>query len=397
MSAATIPPLLHESNPAMVGEHFKAKMAVRPSIRYTPPRCDHLEPYPDQDWEPKSHCGHAARYHEPESPDIDENLRYFGLRRNRRTGASEFPPAPKSRGDAPIPKRTLENIAACAAVGLSYWSEAPGVNRLWAVDDKTRKAHEVRIDRKAGKALGNDGWKTWEVAPTMNALALQLEPNWQANMVARAARAQREAATIATAEGSVIAQQRHIDAAPKEDVSAKLGPTGYCSSGRHNRCAYRDGGQLHGGITTSEGNHYSCPCECHSVHQIETRGKAAQSTREATRAPKAKASRKPARSRTEAQELTAKTLVKVGKSQHEYAEAGLHNEKPMSREVARGLLEHDPDYLDDITTAALVDLLCEPEVAEHHETIRAELKRRGLTPVNPDLTARERLDQSGVA
>ena len=44
------------------------------------------------------------------------------------------------------------------------------------------------------------------------------------------------------------------------------------------------------------------------------------------------------------------------------------------------LLQHDPDYLGDITNAALVDLLDDETVAHFHPRIRAELRdNRGLT------------------
>jgi hypothetical protein len=53
--------------------------------------------------------------------------------------------------------------------------------------------------------------------------------------------------------------------------------------------------------------------------------------------------------------------------------------KAMTREQARALLAHDPDYLGDITNEALVDLLDDDTVAEHHKAIRVELDvNRGL-------------------
>lgn len=46
-------------------------------------------------------------------------------------------------------KRTRENVTACHAVDLSYWSEHRAPNHLWAVDENQRP-HVVRVDRKAG-------------------------------------------------------------------------------------------------------------------------------------------------------------------------------------------------------------------------------------------------------
>lgn len=47
-----------------------------------------------------------------------------------------------------IPKRTVENLSACASVGLTYWSEHPAPSHLWAVDTGTGTYHAVRIDRR---------------------------------------------------------------------------------------------------------------------------------------------------------------------------------------------------------------------------------------------------------
>jgi hypothetical protein len=53
----------------------------------------------------------------------------------------------RSRDDArPLPKRTRERLAACAAIGLSYWSDHPARNCVWAIGDH-QDAHVVRIER----------------------------------------------------------------------------------------------------------------------------------------------------------------------------------------------------------------------------------------------------------
>jgi hypothetical protein len=52
----------------------------------------------------------------------------------------------RSRDEArPLPKRTLERLAACEAVGLHYWSDHPWAHCVWAVDDH-QQAHVVRIN-----------------------------------------------------------------------------------------------------------------------------------------------------------------------------------------------------------------------------------------------------------
>ena len=45
-----------------------------------------------------------------------------------------------------IPKTTAERIAACAAVGLHYWSDSPVAHTIWANSDDQR-FHLVRFDR----------------------------------------------------------------------------------------------------------------------------------------------------------------------------------------------------------------------------------------------------------
>lgn len=73
----------------------------------------------------------------------------FGYTYSKRTGALTLTPWKPSK--AKTTDRMLENVAACAAVGLSYWADGPDTNLLWAVDDD-RVAHIVKIDRQKGTA-----------------------------------------------------------------------------------------------------------------------------------------------------------------------------------------------------------------------------------------------------
>jgi hypothetical protein len=50
-----------------------------------------------------------------------------------------------------LPKSTRERLAACAAVGLYFWSDHPTTHHVWAVDDH-QQAHVVRICRDDGTA-----------------------------------------------------------------------------------------------------------------------------------------------------------------------------------------------------------------------------------------------------
>lgn len=43
-------------------------------------------------------------------------------------------------------KTTAERIAACASVGLHFWSDSPITNTVWASGDD-RRFHLVRLDR----------------------------------------------------------------------------------------------------------------------------------------------------------------------------------------------------------------------------------------------------------
>lgn len=49
-------------------------------------------------------------------------------------------------GARPLPKLTLQRLAACEALGLHYWADHPTAHHIWAVDDHQR-AHVVRIRR----------------------------------------------------------------------------------------------------------------------------------------------------------------------------------------------------------------------------------------------------------
>lgn len=101
--------------------------------------------------------------------DLNASLRYYGLRRNS-AGATEWirPHAP--RPGTPIPTRTQESLAACAAVGLNYWSDAPGPNRLWALDID-RQPHEVIIDRRCHTVSSGGRFARWTIDDCQVAVA----------------------------------------------------------------------------------------------------------------------------------------------------------------------------------------------------------------------------------
>lgn len=129
---AALPAPAHEAAMAIA-----AKLAGTPT-RYTPPTCTCPAGY-----------SHAATAHVPAKADLNETLRFFGL--TRRADGSLRLSAPTTRPQNVAPARTRENVAACAAVGLSFWSEAPVPNGMWAVDTHQR-AHLVKVDRRARRA-----------------------------------------------------------------------------------------------------------------------------------------------------------------------------------------------------------------------------------------------------
>ncbi|ASR77184.1 hypothetical protein KIV66_gp77 [Mycobacterium phage MyraDee] len=56
----------------------------------------------------------------------------------------------------PFTKTTQAKMAACAALGLSYWSDHPGVRCVWAVNDR-QQAFVVKIYKSGHAALQNEG------------------------------------------------------------------------------------------------------------------------------------------------------------------------------------------------------------------------------------------------
>jgi hypothetical protein len=325
-------------------------------------------------------CSHKAEVHAPKLQPISD-VHWIAGRRGK-DGAFHRPKEQPFRFTGNIAKATLENIAACAALGLSYWSDAPGTNKIWAVD-ANQVPHSVLIDRKVNKAEHycaqtwrydpatqgpREGTKTdcggefsrvadWAVAPTMTDLFDQMDT--------------------------------------RRDVSAEYGVTGHCLSGRHENCR----SYLAEGITTSFHGVYRCPCECHETMPPITVAEAndevaamvaarneeepmTTKTKTPTRAQTRAAAAAKAKRESEIKRASSKAVSDARVKAMREAEAlnRAITPKPMSREVARSLLLHDPEYLGDITNEALVDLLDDETVKKFHPRIRRELRvNRGLT------------------
>lgn len=82
----------------------------------------------------------------PTINDYDQAAKHYGMTRRDDHSLWLEPGFSEKRGRK-LPKRTEEDIAACRAAGLSFWSEHPKPNRLWAVDEH-QQPHVVVIDRK---------------------------------------------------------------------------------------------------------------------------------------------------------------------------------------------------------------------------------------------------------
>lgn len=118
-----------------------AEIAKRKNARYTPPVCR------------STRCVCATQWgHIPEPPkpgrNMDATLRWLGMSRHK-DGSMWLRPHAAQTGTV---KRMRENIAACAAVGLSFWAEAGGTG-VWAVSPNGGGLyHLVSVDRKASTA-----------------------------------------------------------------------------------------------------------------------------------------------------------------------------------------------------------------------------------------------------
>lgn len=159
------------------------------------------------------------------------------------------------RRRADLPARTRRNIAICAAVGLTFWSEHPETGGLWAADFEGG-FHELRVSEKykTVKHVCGD-WNNTQMDRIKTCTVSGPTVGWDMP-------ADSEAALTLLADDGVPAAGAAAGVAVSD-----LGPTAHCSAGRHDRCKYRVGAELHGGIAITGGGHYDCPCDCHAVER----------------------------------------------------------------------------------------------------------------------------------
>lgn len=236
-----------------------------------------------------------------------------------------------------ITLRTREAVAACSAVGLTYWSDHPAANHLWAADFQGR-FHTVRIDRKknksehtCGKYLGVDEGRIR--CPDSNRIESWSTP------------------------------------ASLDELSVMLDPT-----------------------TTEEDNMATTTAK--KTPAKKAAPKPAAKKTPAKKAPAKKAAPKPAAKKAPAKKtedpfaksdaMYAKALAKLKDEDSAISRPRLSPitysapiRPKMTLDAAIAMIQHDPDYLEDIDNENLVKALGQ---TRHDAKVRAELKSRGLTP-----------------
>lgn len=307
-------------------QRFALIEAANPQTRWKPPVCDYVNGTFKGKTGP---CTHAKGHHGSDKPlrqqNSDKHL-YFGLKVDTKTGAASFPTPPKRRYPAAIPEKTLVHIAACAALGLRYWSEAgirPSNYRrhLWAVDDHQR-AHLVEIDHRAKTVTHQCG-------------------------------SYMSGGTVADEYCGVIEKARR-ETYTTNDIGLMV--------------------QLD--LETQEEPEMPIKTEPPPIPRKDTKRRPAQVARSIPPASVINA----ARGKTEEIRKANEEIRRAAHKSNADALNRAASPKPMTRDQAKALLAHDPDFYGDITSEALVDLLDDPSLKKAHAAIRRELKARGLVP-----------------
>lgn len=104
---------------------------------------------------------------------IDDEFKHRGLT----LVGHELRLVPDKKPTAAIPQRNRENIAACAVHGLSYWSDAPQQNTVWAADFNG-EFHIVEINRKAGTSYWKGDKAAYQTPANVQQVAVLLGGEW---------------------------------------------------------------------------------------------------------------------------------------------------------------------------------------------------------------------------
>ena len=225
--------------------------------------------------------------------------------------------------------RTRESIAACHALGLGFWSGHPSPNTMWAVDDAGRP-HEVRIIRSkmgqaaehfCGKSYRHDAdGKIRDVIPCADAGRRKsfIVPSTLNDTINLIGSTNNEEETVAVAK-----------TAPAKTAPAKAAPAKAAPAKKSTVFTPRYGKRVEPAARTT-------------ADQIK--------------------------------EAMSKSAVKRGLSSAAYSAPTVFS---MTQDAAIKLIHHDPEYLEDIDNMNLVEALGK---TPYDARIKAELKRRGLTP-----------------
>lgn len=286
----------------------------------------------------------------------------------------------RTTATANLSAKTRDKIAACHALGFTYWADHPHNGTVWATDTDQR-FHAVRIHATTGKAEHSCTEEFPETAHCRTQLG---------HLVAiSAGTGTREAVALLLGSDTVPDPQpfpepanpnRDYGTARADDLAASeaKGPLGYCSSGRHDRCTHSPGGQFHRkGMPLGDGTRYHCPCECHRDGFVLPALTAAE--RKIVKARNARiTAERDAEMDRRLQEMTDQI-----RAEHDARDTAASTPKPApavspapaAASVALGIIARTPSAIPNLHTDYLLAALGH---TDHDEAVTAELHRRGV-------------------
>jgi hypothetical protein len=324
---------------------FEERKAKYPQTRWTPPTCTDETP---TDWmiaqfktEPKP-CAHKFEEHQPARPIGDAGA--FGLKRGK-DGAFRWPRTLPVR-EREIPEETLEFVAACAVLGLSFWSRHWAPKKLWAVDAE-QNVHVVEIDQKA-RTAAHDCSSHYRIhhndknEPHFEETG-QCERTW-------------ERVKYSTADGQTVLMEVIT---PPPMVNSQPAPSPPPDLHRPIKPSTPKAG--FGGVLTA--------AEARTL--VESRKQRAEEWEAHLAEVEQKAYNE---AKAEWQDQIAAMDGPTTEEDDMPVATG------MTMKAAVKMLHHDPDYLGDIPTDRLQKLLGLLAEKKYHPRIRRELKTRGVEP-----------------
>lgn len=271
-----------------------------------------------------------------------------------------------------VPGKTLESVAACAALDLTYWADHPQSSLVWAVDDQGR-AHEVEVDRKTGVARHYCG-KNKRFGP--KGQLLDSQPCAEVGRRESWAKPETMTDMFAMLGSDTVPDpgpfpepanpQRDYGEPLAEDLAASAvrGPLGHCMSGRHQTCTHSPGGQFHRkGMRLQDGTRYHCPCSCHRDGFTLPSYTAAE-----RKMIKARNESKKAKRDAQMDDLILAEMAKARRA----APRAVASTNPL----AIAMIVADPGLIATLHADYLIAALGH---TEHDEQITAELNARGIT------------------